>query len=75
MAVVSIRVPRSLKERMERFKDRVNWAEEIRRFIEERVRELEREEALKSVEKLLEDLPVQPYGSVTGIVREDRDSH
>ena len=75
MAVVSIRIPRELKEKMDRFRDRVNWAEEIRRFIEEKVRELEREEAFRRVEELLKDIPIQSRGAVSSIVREDRDSH
>ncbi len=75
MVVVSIRVPKELKEKMDRFRDRVDWAEEIRRFIEERVRELEREEVLRKVEELLRDLPTQPRGFAAKLVREDRDSH
>ena len=75
MVVVSIRVPKELKEKMDRFRDRVDWAEEIRRFIEERVRELEREEVLRKVKELLRDLPTQSRGFAAKLVREDRDSH
>jgi len=75
MSVVSVRISRELKEKMDRFRNRVNWAEEIRRFIEERVRELEREKVLKEVEKLLHGLPTQPRGVISSVVREDRDSH
>ena len=75
MSVVSVRVPKELRERMDRFRDRVDWGEEIRRFLEERVRELEREEALKRVEELLRELPTQPRGSISELVREGRDSH
>ena len=60
---------------MDRFRDRINSTEEFRRFIEERVRELEREEVLREVEELLRDLPIQPRGAITSIVRKDRDSH
>ena len=60
---------------MDRFRDRINSTEEIRRFIEERVRELEREVVLREVEKLLRGLPTQPRGVISSVVREDRDSH
>jgi len=73
--VIGVRISRRLKERMDRFKDRVNWAEEIRKFLEEKVRELEREEVLQRVEEMLKDLPIQPRGAISSIVREDRDSH
>jgi len=75
LSVISIRVPRSLKERMDRVKDRVKWSDEIRRFIEERLNEIEKEEVLRRVEELLEGLPLQPKGFASSLVREDRDSH
>ncbi len=75
MSVISIRIPRELKEKMEKFRDEVNWSEEIRRFIENRIRELERKRILKEVEEMLSRLPTQPYGAISSIVREDRDSH
>jgi len=31
-----VKIRKEVKERMDKFKDRVNWAEEVRRFIEER---------------------------------------
>ncbi len=46
--VVSVRVPRELKEKMKRY--RIDWSEEIRRFIEERIRLLELLEVLDEVE-------------------------
>jgi len=36
--VFSVKIRREVKERMDKFKDRVNWAEEVRRFIEETLR-------------------------------------
>ncbi len=35
--VLSIRIPRRLKEEMDKLKDKVNWKKEIIRFIEERI--------------------------------------
>ena len=40
---------------MERYRDRVNWAEELRRFVENRLRELEAEENIERVVRELED--------------------
>lgn len=50
--VVSVRVSRKLKEKMRRY--RVDWSEEIRRFLEERVRVLELLEVLDSIEEKAE---------------------
>ena len=47
--MLSIRVPKELKERMKRY--RVDWSKEIRTFIEERVKALEFLDLLNSVEK------------------------
>ena len=49
MAVFSVNISRELKEKMDRYRGRVNWAEEIRKFIEEKVRELEAEENFKRI--------------------------
>ena len=73
-SVVSFKVKREIKEKMERFKDRVNWAEELRRFVEERIRELETEENMKRVIEELEKIPISaPKGFSVNSVREDRD--
>ena len=54
---LSVRIRRELKERMREFRD-VDWRREIEEFIERRLRELELERALRSIEKALEG--VQP---------------
>ena len=72
---VTFRVPRELKERMDRLRGRVNWSEEVRRFLEQRVRELEQVMVIEEVERLIRQLPEVPRGTVTEYVREDRDSH
>ena len=64
-----------MKEKMEKYKDRVNWAEELRKFLEEKIRELEAQENMERVVKELEGLPVGvPKGFASASVREDRDS-
>ena len=75
MSVVSVKVPREVKERMERTKDRVDWPEEIRRSIIRKLEELEREQTIVEVDRMLSKLPVQAKGTVSRLVREDRDVH
>lgn len=75
MNVISIKVPKELKEKMEKTKDRVNWPEEIRKSIVKKLEELEREQTISEVEKMLAELPVQPKGTISSLVREDRDAH
>ena len=72
--VLSIRVPRGLKRRMEALRGTVDWRSEIVKFLEERVRYYERLQALKEVEELLEGHPELPRGTAAASVREDRDS-
>ncbi len=72
--VISVRIPRKLKEEMDRLSTEVNWSEEIRRFLEARVEELKRVKVLREVRRVIEKLPEVPRGTVTRYVREDRDS-
>ncbi len=74
--VVSFKVKRDLKRKMEAFKERVNWSEELRKFVELKIREME---AKESKERIREKLRKAPWslqkGSSAKLVREDRDSH
>ena len=76
MSVFSVKIKRELKEKMEKYKDRVNWAEDVRRFIESKIRELEAEE---NYERILSELERArwsvPRGFSARSVREDRDSN
>jgi hypothetical protein len=72
--VLSIRVPKEIKRKMELLKDVIDWNEEIRKFLECRVDELYRRRVLEEVRKVIERLPEMPRGTVTAYVREDRDS-
>jgi len=75
MRVVSFKVRREIKEKMERYKDRVNWTEELRRFVEDRIRRLEAEENIRKVIAILEKTPIEvPEGFAVRSMREDRDS-
>jgi hypothetical protein len=72
--VVSFKVSRTLKERMDRFKGRVRWSEELRRFLESRVAELEAEAGIQEVVDQLSLASWSvPAGFAQRAVREDRD--
>ena len=75
MSVICIDVPKELKERMDKLRGVVNWSEEIRRFIEKRIEEIEQEHALKEFEEIIKTIPRLPPEEVTKLVREDRDNH
>ena len=66
---ISIRVSKDLKERMKKVK--INWSDEIRRFIEDRISRYEFLNALKDVESKAKSRKVE-FDS-TKIIREDRD--
>jgi hypothetical protein len=73
--VLSIRISKDVKRRMDELRDVVNWNDEIKRFLEARVDELYRRKIIEEVRRVVELLPEMPRGSVTKYVREDRDSH
>jgi len=73
--VVSFKVKREIKKKMEKYRSKVNWSEELRRFVEERVRELEAEENFRGImEELSRAKWSVPKGFSAASVREDRDS-
>lgn len=74
-AVVSFKVSRELKELMDKYKEKVNWAKKLRKFIEEEVSRLEAEENYKKILDALEKASWSvPRGYSVKSVREDRDS-
>ena len=73
--VLSIRISKDVKRRMDELRDVVDWNDEIKRFLEARVDELHRRKIIEEVRRVVELLPEMPRGSVTKYVREDRDSH
>ena len=73
--VISIRVPSHIKKEMDRLKGEINWSEEIREFIKQKIEEHKRKEALKKLVKVIEELPKTPKGYGAKLVRDDRDSH
>lgn len=75
VSVVSVKVRREVKERMKKYANKVNWAQEIREAIEERLKQLEAEENFKVVLQELDKAKwSMPKGFSAASVREDRDS-
>ncbi len=72
--IIGIHIPRRLREKMDSLGN-INWSEEVRRFLEERVEELHRRKVLEEVHRVVEQLPEVPREIVTRYVRKDRDSH
>jgi hypothetical protein len=76
VSVVSVKVKKEIKEKMLKYKEKVNWAEEIRKFIEMKIREIEAEENIKRVCEILSKIESRaPKGSSVEMIREGRDSH
>ena len=73
--VISIRIPPEIKREMDRLKSEVNWSEEIREFIKEKIREYRKKRILEKVVAYIQNLPEAPKGTAEKLVREDRDSH
>jgi uncharacterized protein YhaN len=75
MSVVSVKVRGEVREKMKKYANKVNWAQEIREAIEERLKQLEAEENFKVVLQELENAKwSMPKGFSAASVREDRDS-
>lgn len=67
--VISIRVPRELKDALEKL-DRIDWQRELRAFLEEKVRRELRARQLEEAKKLRD---MMKSVSAAEIIREDRD--
>ncbi|MEM2939886.1 MAG: hypothetical protein QXU95_06440 [Candidatus Bathyarchaeia archaeon] len=68
-STLTIRIPRKLKEQMRKLP--VEWSDEIRRFIEGRVRQLELAETIKSIRVNAERRRVS--ADSVNLIREDRE--
>jgi len=76
MSVFSVRLRKNVKEKMEKYKDRVDWAEEVRRFIGEKLRTLKAESNIRNILEELSKIPIEsPKRSSVASLREDRESH
>ncbi len=75
MAVVSVKVPEWVKEKMKMFSQEIDWPEEIRKFIIGKIEEIERMKSVEAAIDLLKSIHPAPKGTAEKFVREDRDSH
>ncbi len=65
---LTIRIPKELKERMKKIN--VNWSEEVRKFLERRVAQLEAQQILEDIERRAVKRKVKVDSTM--LIREDR---
>ena len=70
MSVVSIRIPKKLKEEMK--KVNVNWSRYLRSVIEEKIRQIKMEEASRKIDEIRNKTAMGVFNAAKSI-REDRD--
>jgi len=71
-AVLSIRVPKDIKERLNRFKG-FDWKSFIINAIEIKLRELETEEIFKKIDEMNKKLLDKPSPPSWKLIKEDRE--
>jgi len=59
---------------MDQLRSYINWSEELRKFVEMRIKEFEQKKAIEDLENIIENLPKTSSGTAARYVREDRDS-
>jgi len=69
--VYSIRIPQEVRKMMEEMKE-INWQEEIRRAVEELVRNKRREKLLAEAKEIRKEMKISV--SSAELIREDRDA-
>lgn len=69
--VYSIRIPVELRKMMEEMRD-INWQEEIRKVVEELVKNKRKERLLADAKKIRKDMKADV--SASELIREDRDA-
>lgn len=72
--VLSVRIPRKLKECMKELKD-VDWRSEIVSFLTERVEYYRKLKVIEEVRKIIDNIPEAEAGTAERYVREDRVSN
>jgi hypothetical protein len=73
MEVVSFRIPRRLKEKMDKVD--TNWSDEVRKLIEIKVRNYRKKAAIEDIIAAVEKFPGTKAGTAAKYIREDRDSN
>ena len=73
MSVITVRVPRKVKEKLKKYN--VNISETVRKVLDERLEELERKDLEEKLEKVKERLSDKiDSGLLARLVREDRET-
>ena len=73
--VLSIRIPKELKEEIDELKDFIDIKSEVIQFLKERVKTYKRLKILKEVHNTLKEHPTPPEDIAARMAREDRNSH
>jgi len=66
---ITIRIPRELKEKMD--KNPAQWSQEVRAFLEERIKQVEMLKTLQEIEKRADKRKTKIDSTV--LIREDRE--
>lgn len=75
-SVVSFKVDRKVKEKMETLKNEINWPEELRKFVEIKLKEFDAKKGKEKIIKKLESAEWSVKSAFSAeIVREMRDSN
>lgn len=69
--VIAVRIPRKLKEELDALG--INYSEEIRRFLEQRVREEKAKRLIKEIEEIAKSIPRISGNLAIEMIGEDRD--
>ncbi|MCS4538916.1 MAG: hypothetical protein HYY67_08675 [Thaumarchaeota archaeon] len=73
MAVVSVRIPEELRDKLRELGFDVS--KEVKKYLTWLATKEDSRKKLQELEKLVKELPVSKRGTAEKLVREDRDSH
>ena len=71
MSIITIRIPRELREKMKKYEE-VNWSEVVRKALEEEIRIQERIEATNKIDEIRRKVKTVKKGELDKWIREDR---
>ena len=71
LSIITIRIPRELKEKMKKYRE-INWSEVVRRALEERIRIQERIEATRRMDEIRRKVKPVKREELDKWIREDR---
>ena len=74
-SVVSVKVPPEVLQDIRRSKKDIDWPDELRHFIQARLRRWRSERVLAEIHGKHARLTPRPRGFAAGLLREDRDGH